>query len=406
MTLPRLPRLPRLPKVLKSLKSLKSLRGALGLWVSMAKPLFSGLLIGVLWLGGCAGTRESVSEAVERTRVRVLFDPSAGKDATKCSVRFTALPRGLRTAVCFGWDVEGAEALELAGLLEQYGWRGTLFFPYRLEGEEGAAVADGILEVEARGVEVGCRTLVEQTADIVRYAAEGKAFWDAFVGRPVVSFGAVGAEAWKDLDRLAGIGYLSVRSDNRVIVLGSSEKERPVMVYRSFSDHREENQRPATKTQRHKENPEDGEGRLRVLVSSWREDIAKRWTEVREQEGGMLYVGGRWRDSGADERPWEELESLLAEYGRMEDVWYCTQGEWAAYVSTRDTSHIVRLQGEENELRLGIEAGRSVPRTWRPALTVEVRAHPSWVVMVLVEDQPVPFEARGERVLFNVETIR
>ena len=90
----------------------------------------------------------------------------------------------------------------------------------------------------------------------------------------------------------------------------------------------------------------------------------------------------------------------------MEDVWYCTQGEWAAYVSARDRSRIVRLKGEKNELCLGIEAGRSVPRTWCPALTVEVRARPSSVVMVLVEEQPVPFEVRGERVLVDVEMLR
>jgi len=45
-----------------------------------------------------------------------------------------------------------------------------------------------------------------------------------------------------------------------------------------------------------------------------------------------------------------------------------------------------------------------VPRTWCPALTVEVRARPSSVVMVLVEDRPVSFEVRGDRALFEVET--
>jgi len=278
--------------------------------------------------------------------------------------------------VCFGWDVEGEEALELAGLLEQYGWRGTLFFPYKLEGEEGAAAADGMLQVEARGVEVGCRTSVEEMEDMVRCAAEGKAFWDTFVGRPVISFGAVGAIVREDLERLADMGYLSVYSRNRVIMLGNSGKgkERLMIPYRFFPHHREA--------------------------------VANRWIEVRGQEGGVFYVWGRSRDSDADKQPWEELESLLAEYGRMEDVWYCTQGEWAAYILARDRSRIVRLKGEKNELCISIEAGQSVPRTWCPALTVEVRARPSSVVMVLVEGRPVSFEVRGERVLFEVEITR
>ncbi len=336
--------------------------------------LFPILLTGVLWLGGCAGTREFLPEFVEHTegvRVRVLFDPSAGKEATKVPVRFTAFPKGLRTAVCFGGDVKGEEAWELAGLLQQFGWRGTLFFPCKMEGKAAAAVADGMLQLEARGMEVGCRASFGRMEDVTRYASEGKTFWDAFLTRPVVSFGGIGAIVREDTDTLANMGYLSVCSADGVMALGAARKERFVL--------------PCP----------DG-----------RADIVRQWIAVRERKGGLFYVRRRTCDSNADPLPWEELESLLAEYGRMEDVWYCTQGEWAAYVLMRDTSRIVRLDGEGNELCIGIEPGQPVPKTWCPALTVEVQTPPKSVVMVLVEDRPVPFEVRGERVLFEVEMVR
>jgi hypothetical protein len=310
-------------------------------------------------------------ENTDGVRVRVLFDPSAAREAGKVPVRFTAFPKGLRTAVCFGGDVKGEEAWELAGLLQQYGWRGTLFFPGKLEGEAGAAVADGLLQVETRGMEVGCRASRGQMEDVTRYAAESKAFWDAFLTRPVVSFDGVGAIVREDVDTLAALGYLSVCSADEVMALGTSEKEPFVF--------------PCP----------DG-----------RADMARRWIAVREQEGGFFYVCGRACDSNADPLPWEELESLLAEYGRMDQVWYCTQGEWAAYVRMRDTSRIVLLKGEKNELCIGIEPGQPLPKTWCPALTVELKTPPASVVMVLVEDRPVPFEGQGERVLFEVEMVR
>jgi hypothetical protein len=336
--------------------------------------LFPVVLSGALWLGGCAGTREFFPEFVENTegvRVRVLFDPSAGKEAAKVPVRFTAFPKGLRTAVCFGGDVKGEEAWDLAAFLQQYGWRGTLFFPGKLEGEAGAAVADGMLQAETRGMEVGCRASSGQMEDVTRCAAEGKAFWDAFLTRPVVSFGGVGAIIREDMDTLADMGYLSVCSPDGVMALGTSRKEPLVLP-----------------------------------CPNGRADMARRWIAVREQEGGLFYVWGRSCDSNTDSPLLEKLESLLAEYGRMDQVWYCTQGEWAAYVLMRDTSRIVRLEGEENELCIGIEPGKSVPETWCPALTVQVQTPPASVVMVLVEDRPVPFEMRGERVLFEVELIR
>ncbi|OPX25306.1 MAG: hypothetical protein B1H02_01885 [Candidatus Latescibacteria bacterium 4484_107] len=337
--------------------------------------LFPVLLSGTLWLGGCAGTREPVPEFVENTedvRVRVLFDPFAGREAGKVPVRFTAFPKGLRTAVCFGGDVKGEEAWELAGLLQQYGWRGTLFFPCKMEGKAAAAVADGILQVEARGMEVGCRTSFGRMEDVTRCASEGKTFWDAFLTRPVVSFGGVEDIAPGDAVTLGERGYLSVCSADGVMALGTSRKERFVL--------------PC---------PHDGHA-----------DMARRWIAVREQEGGLFYVWKRLCASNADPLPWEELESLLAEYGRMEDAWYCTQGEWAAYVLMRDTSRIVRLEGEENELCIEIKPGRSVPETWCSALTVELKTSPESVVMVLVEDRPVAFETQGERVLFEVEMVR
>ncbi|MCK5118126.1 MAG: hypothetical protein KAQ78_01005 [Candidatus Latescibacteria bacterium] len=295
-----------------------------------------------------------------RVRVRVLFDPSEDGEAGKVPVRFTAFPKGLRTAVCFGGDVKGEEAWELAGLLQQYGWRGTLFFPGKLEGEAGAAAADGMLQVEARGMEVGCRTPIGRMEDVTRCAAEGKTFWDALLTRPVVSFGGVGSISREDVDTLADLGYLSLCSDDGVRALGTPGKEPFVL--------------PSP----------DG-----------RADMARRWIAVREQKGGLFYVWGRSCDSNTDPLPWEELESLLAEYGRMDQVWYCTQGEWAAYVRMRDTSRIVRVRGEKNELCIGIEPGPSVPKTWCPALTVQVQTPPESVVMVLVEDRPVPFEVRG-----------
>ncbi len=336
--------------------------------------LFPVLLSGTLWLGGCAGTRVPVPEFVENTegvRVRVLLDPSEGREEGKVPVRFTAFPEGLRTAVCFGGDVKGEEAWELAGLLEQYGWRGTLFFPCKMEGTAATAVADGMLQVEARGMEVGCRTSFGRMEDVTRCAAEGKTFWDAFLTRPVVSFGGVEVIAPGDPVTLAERGYLSVCSADGVMALGTSRKERFVL--------------PCP----------DG-----------RADMARRWIAVREQEGGLFYVRKRLCDSNADPLPSDKLASLLAEYGRMEEVWYCTQGEWAAYVLMRDTSRIVRLEAEENELCIGIEPGPSVPEIWCPALTVEVQTPPESVVMVLVEDRPVPFEVRGGRVLFEVELIR
>jgi len=277
----------------------------------------------------------------------------------------------MRTAVCFGRDVEGEETWELAGLLQQYGWRGTLFFPGKLEGEAGAAVADGMLQVETRGMEVGCRSSRGQMEDVTRCAAEGKVFWDAFLTRSVVSFGGVGTIIREDVDTLADMGYLSVCSADGVMTLGTSRKEPFVFP-----------------------------------CPNGRANMARRWIAVREQEGGLFYVWGRSCDSNTDSPLLEELESLLAEYGRMDQVWYCTQGEWAAYVLMRDTSRIVRLEGEENELCIGIEPGKSVPETWCPALTVQVQTSPASVVMVLVEDRLVPFEVRDERVLFEVQLIR
>ncbi|MFH1008796.1 MAG: hypothetical protein V1800_15070 [Candidatus Latescibacterota bacterium] len=328
------------------------------------------LLVGVLGLAGCAGTPKPAPESSKGVRIRVLFDPLAELRVAKIPVRLAPLPKGLRTAVCFGADVDGDEALEWAGLLQQYGWRGTLFFPGTL-GEE-ADMADGILQIETLGMEVGCRILPAQLEDVADYAAKSKAFWDAFVAQPVVSLKVSGAIARKDRRQWAELGYLSVCSDQAVMALGPSSRKEPFV----------------------------------LPLLGPRAEIARRWIAVREQEGGLFYVWGRSDDTDVDRPLPEKLESILAEYGRMENVWYCTQGEWAAYLLLRDTSRIMRRKGDKKELCIELRPGRSVPGTWCPALTLEVEAPPSSVVMVMVDDRPVPFEAADNRVRFEVERIR
>lgn len=222
-------------------------------------------------------------------------------------------PDGAKIAVASGWDGGTLADLEMAEVLDIYGWKGTFFLSPEQFGREGSLSADQARALRERGHEIGARCLAPADPQTLtaeewaRQVAGSRERLEQILAAPVVSFAYPSPF---DLDRLwlteavRAAGYLSARTTTPADLLASRIEDwmRLPVTAHALQDHMQ---------------------------------LRERWDAIESSGEGIFYLWGRPDEILDDTDLRADLECNLSWFCGRLDVWYCTQGELAAHLLRR-----------------------------------------------------------------------
>lgn len=225
-------------------------------------------------------------------------------------MRNSIFPGEAKIAVVSGWDGGFAYDMRLAGMLDQYGWKGTFFVRPETLGQEGFLTENELREILSGGHEIGMlgpewpHLVVQGPAACAQQLKDDRVRLTALVGKPVASFAypaEIADSATWMADAVREAGFDTARTTQEETLLASRIADWLHL--------------PVTASALH-----DHMG------------LREKWGAVEETGEGIFYLWGRSADYGDDDDRWAELECNLAWFCGHLDVWYCTQAELFAHL--------------------------------------------------------------------------
>jgi peptidoglycan/xylan/chitin deacetylase (PgdA/CDA1 family) len=222
-------------------------------------------------------------------------------------------PDGAKIAVVSGWDGGTNADLEMAAVLDIYGWKGTFFLSPECLGKDGCLSADQARSIRARGHEISSQGLLPVNPDTLtqeewaRQVAGSKQRLEQVLSAPVVSFAypfPFDSERLWLAETVRAAGYSSARTTTPADILANRIEDwmRLPVTARALQDHMQ---------------------------------LRERWDAIEDTGQGIFYLWGRPAEILDDTDLRADLECNLSWFCGRLDVWYCTQGELAEYLQNR-----------------------------------------------------------------------
>jgi peptidoglycan/xylan/chitin deacetylase (PgdA/CDA1 family) len=219
-------------------------------------------------------------------------------------------PNGAKIAVVSSWDGTTTANLEMAAVLDIYGWKGTFFLCAECLDQDGCLSAEEARALLERGHEIGAQGLTPvhlQTLtpqEWARQVAESKQRLEQVLAAPVVSFAypfSFDSDQLWLAETVRAAGYSSARTTTPADLLASRMQDwmRLPVTAHALQDHMQ---------------------------------LRARWEAVESSGEGIFYLWGRPDAILDDTDPRADLECNLSWFCGRLDAWYCTQGELVDYL--------------------------------------------------------------------------